>query len=363
MIRRIEKESSTVSSFYLQPDDGLGLPPHRAGQFLPISIRLGNDSPELRRTYTISNEPGLNEYRLSIKRETRADGSLGIASHWFHDSAEVGTRIQAMRPRGEFVLDAESQRPVVLISAGIGITPMIAMVEYLTSAHTERPRFPDRRVWFLHFVRNGTDHAFGAHLRSLVARRSFETARGQRSNLVTCIRYSEPRNSDVPGTDFDGTGVIDAALIKDLLPFDDYDFYLCGPPGFMQSAYDILLGLGARDERISAESFGPASLQRRTVRVDPALSLTPAVDRAVIRFQRSGKQLDWTPSMGPVLDAAEAAGLNLPWSCRSGSCGTCRAPVVSGRATYAMRPSASIDDASALLCCALPATSELIVDA
>jgi uncharacterized protein len=354
VVQRIDDESSTVRSFCLAPDDAEGLAPHQSGQFLPIAVRLSADSPELRRTYTISNQPGEGMYRLSIKRETRRDGTAGLVSNWFHDRVEVGTRVQAMAPRGDFVLDTQSKRPVVLISAGVGVTPMIAMVDFLTSAYTERPRFPDRRAWFLHFVKNSREHAFGAHIRSLAE---------HRPNLVTHVRYSEPLSRDVLGADFHSIGLIDAALLKQLLPLDDYDFCLCGPQAFMQRAYDILLDLGARDEHIRFESFGPASIERRPERIASLPGLSPPTEHAVIRFERSGRQIDWAPSMGSVLDAAEAAGLSLPWSCRSGSCGTCRVDVVSGQATYAVRPAASIDPKSALLCCALPATPALVVDA
>jgi ferredoxin-NADP reductase len=259
-----------------------------------------------------------------------------------------------MAPRGDFLLDTQSRRPVVMLSAGIGITPMIAMVDHLMSANLERPRFPDRRAFFLHFVRNGADFAFGTHLRALKARRP---------NLATHVRFSEPRDLDIAGVDYDSSGLVDSQLISGMLALDDCEFYLCGPQPFMQQAYDILLDLGIRDDRIRSESFGPASIKRRPQQGQAGAPLTTAVESAVVRFRKSGRQLQWTDASGFLLDSAEASGLELPWSCRSGSCGTCRVPIVTGEVTYSSLPAAPVDASSALLCCALPATAELVVDA
>lgn len=344
------QESETVRSFLLEPADGISLPPHQAGQFLPITVRPRTDAPEMRRTYTISNAPRQGHYRLSIKREAGDAKPPGVVSNWFHDQVQAGTVIHALAPRGDFVLQTPGERPVVLISAGVGVTPMIAMVDFLTSAHSERPRYPDLPLLFMHFARNTREHAFARHLRSLASRRT---------NLRLHFRFDEPLATDRAGVDYDSIGQIDSELIAALRLPAECDVYLCGPTGFMQRAYDLLLAAGIPNERIAFESFGPSSIARARVETP----LAPPVHRAVVRFQKSGRVLEWRPPSGFLLDAAKVAGLDLPWSCREGHCGTCRARVLSGSVTYAQHPVAPSSPGSALLCCALPASADLVIDA
>jgi ferredoxin-NADP reductase len=211
VVTRVEEESESARSFYLAPQDGADLAPHRPGQFLPIALDIPGEPRPLRRTYTISGATAVREYRLTVKRGARADG-LSI-SNWLHDHARPGTLIQALAPRGDFVLDAASVRPVVLLSAGIGITPMIAMLGGLTRDPAGRP---ERPVFFIHAARHSGEHVFAGHLRRLAARNA---------NLTVHVRYSRPRAADIPGRDYDSTGRIDKALLQSLLPRDDYDVH------------------------------------------------------------------------------------------------------------------------------------------
>ncbi|MDJ1159547.1 pyridoxamine 5'-phosphate oxidase family protein [Chelatococcus sp. SYSU_G07232] len=344
-VTRIEDESETVRSFYLEPADGGGLAGHRPGQFLPIALDIAGEPRPVRRTYTLSEEANGRHYRISVKRA----GTGALASTWLHDTVGPGTTVRAMAPRGDFTLDPDSRRPVVLISGGVGITPTIAMLDHLLGGTEDRMRYPGRRVWSIHAARHGGEHAFAAHVRALATRRS---------TLAVHVRYSAPRAGDVLGRDHDSVGRIDAELLKGLLPLDDYDFYLCGPQGFMQSVYNMLLGLGVRDERIRHEAFGPARLERRGPAAVAAQVLPPAVEAAVT-FEASGVAAAWDPSRGSLLDLAEAAGIDAPWSCRSGTCGTCAVRLVAGAVTYAAAPSASPGEGEALLCCALPASARL----
>ncbi len=165
-VTRVEPESSTITSFYLQPESGGQIPCHVPGQFLPIEIELEVGHGSVQRTYTISNAPNGRDYRLSIKRELALDPDLppGLSSAYFHDQVKVGSTFRAMSPRGKFTLDESSNRPIVLLSAGVGITPMISMLEQL-AADCASCREP-RPVWFIHGARNSNEHAFSGKVRA-----------------------------------------------------------------------------------------------------------------------------------------------------------------------------------------------------
>jgi len=347
-VTRIVDESATIRSFVLAPADGGSVAAHQPGQFLPIALDIpGRDQP-VRRTYTLSDAPDGRFYRISVKRAAEASDRPGLASHWLHDHLRVGDTIRALAPRGDFVLDADSRRPVLLLSAGVGVTPMIAMLNSLIGRNPDRLRHPGRGLWFVHAARDGAEHAFADHLRALEARAP---------TLTTHVRYSRPRPQDVQGRDYDDTGHIDAALLRRLLPLDDYDVYLCGPAGFMQAMREVLASLGVRPERIRSEAFAAGS----AAPPDTA-ALLPAVVAAEVEFRASGHSTRWDPSKGSLLDLAEAAGIEAPWSCRSGLCGTCAARVAEGAVTYAEPPAGAPRPGEALVCCAIPASGRVVLD-
>lgn len=331
-VTRVVDESETARSFLLEPADGGGIAPHRPGQYLPIALDVdGHDRP-VRRTYTLSDAPGGRAYRITVQREPG-----GTASGWLLDRLHEGGVIRASHPAGGFTLDTDSRRPVLLLSAGIGVTPMIAMLNHLLGGPEGRRRAPHRRVWFVHTARHGGEHVFREHLRRLAA--------GHPEHLFHHVRYTAPRPGDVPGRDFDGAGRIDRTTLAALLPPDDYDVYLCGPTGFMAGMREALTALGVRPERVRTEAFGPAS-------PPPA---APAVARAEVAFLETGVTATWTPEAGTLLDLAEAHGIAAPAGCRSGSCGACAAPLPVGRVRYLRAPVARPEPGRALLCQAVPA--------
>jgi ferredoxin-NADP reductase len=225
---------------------------------------------------------------------------------------------------------------------------MIAMLNDLIGRNPDRLRHPGRGIWFVHAARDGAEHAFADHLRALAARAP---------TLTIHIRYSRPRPQDVQGRDYDDTGHIDAALLRRLLPLDDYDVYLCGPAGFMQAMREVLAGLGVRPERIRSEAFGVGSAAPS----NPA-ALAPPVATAEVEFRASGRRAAWDPSRGSLLDLAEAAGIEAPWSCRTGLCGTCAARVAEGAVTYAEPPAGAPRPGEALVCCAVPASGRVVLE-
>ena len=352
----VEQESAVISSFYLVPDDGDRIHCHKAGQFLPIEINPPGYAEPIRRTYTISNAPNGEYYRLSIKREPAPSDDVppGVSSNYFHDHVRPGSIIRAYRPRGHFVLVDESVRPVVLLSGGVGITPMISMLEQL---HREAAGCGcTRKVWFIHGAIGRREHAF----RDVVRRMAAEWP-----CLSVHFAYSDPGASDEIGRDFDSTGYISMDLLKSLLPLDDYDFFFCGPPPFMQAMYDGLKELNIPDNRIHYEFFGPGkNLREEDASSSDGIALpeeSPPVD---VTFSKSGITTTWDASRGTLLELAESEGLNPVYSCRSGICSTCQIEVLDGRTSYVDPPVADPGDNSVLICCSYPAadSGDLILD-
>jgi hypothetical protein len=176
------------------------------------------------------------------------------------------------------------------------------------------------------------------------------------------VRYSSPRPQDVPGRDYDSAGRVDRALLRSFLPLDDYDVYLCGPPGFMQTARELLMDLGIADARIHAEAFGPARLKRRGAATQEERRYPAPMAEADITFRRAGVRVFWNPAKGSLLDLAEAAGIEAPWSCRAGICGTCTTHLAEGSVAYPEEPTASCGPSEALICSAVPASGRLVLD-
>jgi len=230
------RESDDVRSFHFEAADGGRLEDFEAGQHLPIELEIPGETAPVRRTYSLSGRPGEAGYRLSVKREPR-----GVASRYLHDHLEEGDVVNARVPAGAFVLP-HGDRPVVLLSAGIGVTPMLSMLASLVAAKDPRP------VWFLHGARDGAHHAHAVEIRDLVGR-------GHQAQLH--VSYTRPASADVLGQDYNAAGRLDAARVAEEVQNLDADFFLCGPPAFMAQLQEGLESLGVPSERIHAESFGP----------------------------------------------------------------------------------------------------------
>jgi uncharacterized protein len=333
-VSRVVDESQVIRSFHLEPADGHALPPFLAGQHLPIRLKTAAGEA-LHRTYTVSQAPSDAGLRLSVKRE-------GAASSHLHDSVREGDTIEALGPRGQFTIDATLRRPAVLIGAGVGITPMVAFARHLVAEG-----FRHRRTRPLHLIqvaRSEALRAFGAELRALA----------QRAKGAMQLHVVLGDGDGAPEGAINGPLTID--LLKTLLPFDDHEFFLCGPTGFMQALYDGLRDLGVRDTRIQAEAFGPSSLKRRpdgeAVLAPPP---APPAKQATVRFTRSGDAAEWTPAHGTLLAFAEGKGLNPPFSCRAGHCGSCATRMTAGSVSYAEPTAWRPAEGEVLLCCAVPA--------
>lgn len=342
-IARVVDESATIRSFHLEPADGAGLAPHAAGQHLPVRVTLPGETRPALRTYTLSVAPSDGLYRISVKRE-------GRVSSYLHDALSTGDVIEARSPAGSFTIDATERRPAVLLAAGVGITPMLAMLRHVVYEGFRKRRI--RTTYLFYAARSKAERAFEREIAAL------EQAAG---GAVRVIRVLSQTDGALEAQDYDEAGRIDMAMLSRTLPFNDYDFYLCGPAPFMQSVYDGLRGLNVADARVHAEAFGPASLVRKVDAVDAAAvkpAARPAQVAVPVVFMKSGKEARWTPESGTLLELAEARGLAPEFSCRGGSCGTCRTRILEGAVAYPVAPSAEIAADEALICCAVPAAGE-----
>ncbi|WP_430474574.1 pyridoxamine 5'-phosphate oxidase family protein [Thalassospira lucentensis] len=341
-IARITNENHLIKSFHLEPVDQNGTLPFRAGQHLPIRVKIGSSDKPVIRTYTLSSAPSDDHYRISVKRE-------GAVSSHLHDMLGVGDVIEARAPAGDFFLDLNAKRPLVLMAGGIGITPMISMMRQVVYEGLRTRNF--RPIWLFYAARTLKDRAFDDEIVELV-----KAAQGN----IRIIRVLGNADGATPRKDYEASGFIDMNLLRAILPFDDFDFYLCGPPPFMQGIYDGLHGLNIANNRIHAEAFGPASLTRSPDAFDDLPELPPASSKPVkVEFAQSDRFAVWQPDADKtLLELAEDIGLAPEASCRGGNCGTCRTKITQGRVTYKNRPGAAVGDDEALMCCAIPAETE-----
>jgi ferredoxin-NADP reductase/phenylpropionate dioxygenase-like ring-hydroxylating dioxygenase large terminal subunit/ferredoxin len=343
---RVERESDTITSFYLRPADGGPLHPWQPGQFLPIRVTIPGQDTSAQRTYTLSCASNPDHYRLSIRR---GDGAA-LVSQFLHANAALGFKLEGMAPRGRFVL-AESDRPVVLVSGGVGLTPMIAMAEHIVAEGRRTGRF--RPIYFIHGTRNGRVHAFRDHVRALAA---------AHPQFKMHVSYSHAGDGDAAGASHDADGTVSLDTLKQVLPFGDHDFYLCGPTGFMRSLYEGLTGMGIATNRIFYESFGPATVLKREA---PAPTQAAPVEAAPapVRFVRSDIGSEWSRERGTLLEFAESLGIAPQFSCRSGICGTCATPILGGAVDYLEEPVAPREASEVLLCCSVPRPgAEVVLD-
>ncbi|HRF00564.1 MAG TPA: 2Fe-2S iron-sulfur cluster-binding protein [Pirellulaceae bacterium] len=334
-------ESDDVVSLYLVPQDGRPLPTYLPGQFVSFRLRSA-DGRALLRCYSLSDRPRPEYYRVSIKRIAgSSERPAGAVSLLIHDELNAGDLVELQAPAGSFVFDAYERRPAILIGAGIGITPIYAM-----AAQAAEVRSP-RQIVLFHGVRNGREHVYRQALQDL--RREHP-----RLQIVTC--YSRPAASDRVGRDYDVEGRISIDLLRELLPSNNYDFYLCGPGSLMSELVDGLRAWGVPDAAIRFEAFGPSTARPNAGRSSGAVDATSGsadATGAAIRFVRSGRETRGTVGE-TLLETAERANVELPSSCRGGSCGTCATRLIAGRVDYAEPPAHRCESGECLPCVARP---------
>lgn len=343
---RVVDESQSIRSFYFESTDGAALPRFSAGQHLPLRLQLDGQKAPAIRTYSLSSAPSDDFVRISVKR----DGS--VSSH-LHAHFKPGDTIEARAPQGHFTVDPTQRRPLVLIAAGVGVTPLLSMLREVIYEGRRINRI--RPTWFVQSARSVADLAFGEEISELAR------LGGDKVRVLRLI--SQPETDAREGEGFELAGRIDLQVLKNLLPLDDYDFYLCGPGAFTQALYDGLRSLRIHDERIHAETFGPSTLVRDLETLVPAQQQVAKSSEPVkVLFSSSGKEARWMPDSGTLLQLAESRGLSPEFSCRGGSCGTCKTRLVSGQVHYLNMPAETLAEGEVLICCSVPAQgSETLV--
>ena len=336
-ITTITDESSVIKSFNLASVNNQR-PSFMPGQFITLKTKIHNQ--EVIRTYTVSSSPHDDDYRISVKKE-------GLFSGYLHEKIKVGDTLQIKAAKGDFIYDAQETRPAVLIAAGVGITPMISMARF-SLLETIRTRSP-RKLTVIHSSHDKDQRAFFNELK--------EIEKNSSGNMRCFWALSDIDDSLEPYKDFNLHGRISKKFLSAILPLDDYDFYLCGPAGFMQATYDILRELGINDSRILAESFGPASLVRKNDQSSTTFEKEAIADEAIIEFTKSKVTQPWTKNDGTLLEFAEAHDIHPEYGCRSGQCGSCKVKLVSGKVSYNQPLQTPINDDEVLLCCSMPAAS------
>jgi ferredoxin-NADP reductase/MOSC domain-containing protein YiiM/ferredoxin len=336
-VTAIERECDSVISIRLEDPDGASLPAARPGQYLTLRIEPGDGQRSLLRNYSLSGPPDAGYYRIAVKREPD-----GAASGYLHTRLAVGDQLEVAAPRGTFILE-RTHAPVLLISAGIGVTPVLAMLQALAKEQS------DRQIWWLHGARSASENAFAAEARTVLA--SLPNAR-------TRVCFSRPGPNDREGHDFDSGGRLTPSVLAELDPPRDAEAYLCGPAQFMDEISAGLASMGIDASHIHTEPFGPAPGLTPGIAATPAREPHPPAGQPgtgpTIEFARSNLAVPWSSDYTSLLELAEACDVPVRWSCRTGVCHNCETTLIEGELDYNPEPVEPPADGSALICCSQP---------
>jgi len=348
--RKVE-EGGDIISFYFEAHDGKPIPSYQPGQYLTFSLKLPEKKRPEVRCYSLSDKANPYHYRVSIKRvpppRDSPDAPPGQVSNHFHDNVAEGDIVDCLAPGGDFYLDASHKGPVVLIAGGIGLTPMVSMLNAIEE------RGFDREVFFFYGVRDEAESVMMDHL-TTIAR-----ANPERFHLHMCYSGAadaEPlSHPDLPSH----RERVSVDLFKRVLPSSNFDYYICGPPPMMDSVTHDLREWGVPDAHVHFESFGPASVSKTPKAEEVAANSEGAFK---ISFAKSGEEHTWDPSAGNLLAFALDKDIDIASGCRAGNCGTCVSAIKSGEIEYLKPPGQAPDDGSCLTCISVP-TSDLVIDA
>ena len=344
-VTSVHHESADVISFTLQSPDGAELPAALPGQYIVLRIQPAGSGPALFRSYSLSGPHSTERYRISVKIEPG-----GAAGNYFRDHLHAGDRLDVSSPRGSFVLHP-GDGPIVLLSAGIGATPVLAMLHALSEA-----RSPRQVIW-LHSARDGQHHPFVEEVRGLIH---------SLANVRSYVCYTKPSATDKTGENFDATGRFSRPIFDELKLPREADIYMCGPNQFMADMKATLATLGLAPGRMHMEIFNGS--ESRTPGVISQVTRAPhpppddASNGPLISFARSGISVHWNQSRyGSILETAEASDVPVRWACRTGVCHNCESGLISGTVGYDPRPLDNPADGNLLICCSQP-TSDVVID-
>jgi ferredoxin-NADP reductase/MOSC domain-containing protein YiiM len=335
-IAKVHKESDNVTSFTLAPIDGETLPVFQSGQFIVLRLQVDADKPPVFRSYSLSDLPVADHLRISVKSELN-----GIGSSFLGSRVREGDLLEVSAPRGSFTL-RPGDNPVVLMSAGVGATPVMSMLHSLAAESSQR------EVWWIYGARNRVDHLFADESRSLLK---------QLSRARAYVVYSRPVATDRVGVDFDAPGHIDVGLLEKIGVSRNSDFYLCGPSSFLQNMRDGLRNWSVLAENVHTEMFGALeSITPGMAQVEhtPHLPQGPPGSGPPVSFARSGITVAWDPKFASLLELAEACDVPVRWSCRTGVCHTCMTGLIGGSVIYNPEPLERPAPGNVLVCCSQP---------
>lgn len=333
IVKKVVKESITIKSFYFSPKDGGPLPTYLAGQFVNIKVKPAGSENELVRSYTLSDKPGAPYLRLTVKRE-----EYGKVSTYLHEAVTVGSTILLSEPIGYFHLPVNNQNPLVLISGGVGITPMLSIAEYVTD------RMPERQIYFIH-------SSINRDVQPMLDRLQYFKATNENFKLV--IFHSDPLEDELIDIDYDYRGFV----TKERLPqINHAEYMVCGPVAFMETIFIFLSEFEISEDKIHFEFFqSPKAVESKQPGKDEVSS------GIKVTLVKSGKVLFWQEGGGTLLELIESAGLQPDNSCRMGTCSTCQTRLVGGTFQYEPEPFMEPEAGNVLICCAVP-TSNVEID-
>jgi ferredoxin-NADP reductase/MOSC domain-containing protein YiiM len=343
-VARKVRESGSVMSLVFESADQHPLAAALPGQFVVLRLQASPSTPMLLRSYSLSGEPSDSSYRISVKHEPH-----GVASGYIDENVQIGDVLEVSAPRGSFAL-RPGDGPVVLLSAGVGVTPVMAMLHALAAEASPR------NIWWLHGARHGREHPFAQEARAMLD----TLAHGHRH-----IRYSAPDPADRLGVDFDAQGHLDIAALRELDVPRDADFFICGPTAFISELTAGLAAWGVAKPRIHAELFGAGPSSTPGIAVSPQrlphLPEGPTGEGPLVSFARSGLNVRWGPAFQNLLKLAEACDVPVRWSCRTGVCHSCESGLVAGTVAYQPDPVDLPAVGNVLICCARP-EGDVVVD-
>lgn len=334
-------EGGHVYSYYLEPSDQKAFPSYLPGQYLTFSLNVPGQTEPIIRCYSLSDTPLHDDcYRVSIKRilpsENRPHVKPGLVSNYFFEHLNESDTVHIKVPAGKFTLNPDMHTPVVMIAGGIGITPLLSMLNTVFEAGSKRP------VYFLYAVTNSTEHIMKKHLAYIAA---------NCPHIHLHIFYASPLPTDEPGKDYQHLGFVTLEKLKQILPSNNFTYYLCGPPPMLAKLYKSLTSWGVPLSDIHNEAFGPASIQELHP-ISTESQVSYQIDYLVTDYQAQ-----WEPRHGTILKFSEAHGINLRSGCQSGRCGICMTKLNRGEVSYITKPQVEIPLGSCLPCIAIPAES------
>lgn len=345
-------EAQDTCSFYLAPHDRRPLPPFKPGQFLTFKLDIPGQKKQVIRCYSLSDSAfNQQTYRLTIKRvpppRDKPEVPPGLSSNYFHDQLNETDIIDVKAPSGAFFFDLTHPHPSVLIGGGIGLTPVLSMVNSMVDSGYKH------ETWFFYGLRNGAEHAMKEHLKKLDEQHDW---------LHMHVCYSAPSEGDVLGEDYHHKGRVGVALFKELLPSNNYNFYMCGPPPMMNSMVSDLEEWGVPENRIHFEAFGPASVKKvKQAQAESAEDATTSIYS--VNFAKSGKKIEWLGDCDSLLELAEENDVVMDFGCRAGNCGTCLTAVKEGIIELVQDDvGADCEKGSCLTCVSIP-KSDIVLDA